>query len=152
MVQTRSAAKIINPGPVDDDGNGVLQTQNDTVKPPADDGALPPAKKRRREGEQAPKKSRRRKSGNIFQLNLDVLYVIFASMRPLNLLNLARTCKSFRGILMVKSSAFVWKAALRQVDGLPDCPDDSSEPAYTNLVFHARCHVCAGSPDASNYS
>jgi hypothetical protein len=76
MVQTRSAAKIINPGPVDDDGNGVLQTQNDTVKPPADDGALPPAKKRRREGEQAPKKSRRRKSGNIFQLNLDVLYVV----------------------------------------------------------------------------
>lgn len=62
-------------------------------------------------------------------------------MHPLGLLNLARTCKFFRSTLMVNSSAFVWKAALRQVDGLPDCPDDLSEPAYTNLVFYARCHV-----------
>jgi hypothetical protein len=73
-------------------------------------------------------------------------------MHPLDLLNLARTCKSFRGILMTKSSAFVWKAALRQVNGLPDCPDDLSEPGYTNLVFYARCHVCTSSPDVLSHS
>jgi hypothetical protein len=76
MVQTRSTAKRVNLGQVGDGGNGILTTQDDTIELPADDGAPPPAKKRRREDEQTPKKSRRRKSGDIFQLNLDVLYVV----------------------------------------------------------------------------
>lgn len=42
---------------------------------------------------------------------------------------------------MDKSSAFVWRSARRQVNGLPDCPDDLTEPEYANLVFYARCHV-----------
>ena len=42
---------------------------------------------------------------------------------------------------MDKSSAFVWKTARRQVNGLPDCPIDLTEPEYANLVFYARCHV-----------
>jgi hypothetical protein len=59
----------------------------------------------------------------------------------MDLLNLARTTKAFRQLLMRKSSAFVWKAALGQVEGLPDCPPDLSEPQYTNLVFYPHCHV-----------
>ncbi|KAI9462996.1 hypothetical protein HD554DRAFT_1428941 [Boletus coccyginus] len=43
---------------------------------------------------------------------------------------------------MDKSSAFVWKTARRQVDDLPDCPADLTEPEYANLVFYARCHGC----------
>ena len=42
---------------------------------------------------------------------------------------------------MDKSSAFVWKTARRQVNGLPDCPVDLTEPEYVNLLFCARCHV-----------
>lgn len=42
---------------------------------------------------------------------------------------------------MDRSAAFVWKAVRRKFNGLPDCPDDLSEPAYTDLVFHPRCHV-----------
>ncbi|KAG6379256.1 hypothetical protein JVT61DRAFT_11706 [Boletus reticuloceps] len=60
----------------------------------------------------------------------------------MDLLNLARTCKSLRQLLMVKSSAFVWKAARRQIDGLPDCPADLTEPEYANLVFYPRCQIC----------
>ncbi|KAF8549751.1 hypothetical protein OG21DRAFT_1420858, partial [Imleria badia] len=63
-------------------------------------------------------------------------------IRPLDLLNLARTCTSLRQLLMDKSSAFVWKIARRQVSGLPDCPADLSEPEYANLVFYA--HVAQG--------
>lgn len=42
---------------------------------------------------------------------------------------------------MSKSSAFVWKTARLQVNGLPDCPADLTEPEYANLVFCARCYV-----------
>ncbi|KAF8553732.1 hypothetical protein OG21DRAFT_1384122, partial [Imleria badia] len=67
---------------------------------------------------------------------------IAAHIHPMDLLNLARTCKSLRQLLMDKSSAFVWKAARSQVNGLPDCPADLAEPEYANLVFHAHCNGC----------
>ena len=67
----------------------------------------------------------------------------------MDLLNLARTCKSLRGLLMHKSSAFLWKTTLRQVEGLPECPADLAEPEYTNLVFYNRCHVSTASSDCS---
>ncbi|KAF8549521.1 hypothetical protein OG21DRAFT_1421103, partial [Imleria badia] len=66
---------------------------------------------------------------------------IAAYTHPMDLLNLARTCKSLRQLLMHKSSAFVWKVARCQVDGLPDCPPDLTEPEYANLLFYARCHA-----------
>ncbi|KAH0829105.1 hypothetical protein J3R83DRAFT_2571 [Lanmaoa asiatica] len=87
-------------------------------------------------------KRRRGKPGEICQLNLDVLFLIAAYIHPIDLLNLARTCKSLRALLMDKSSVFVWKSARRQVKGLPDCPPDLTEPEYANLVFYARCHGC----------
>lgn len=42
---------------------------------------------------------------------------------------------------MDESSAFIWKTARYQVDGLPDCPADLTEPEYADLVFDAHCHV-----------
>ena len=63
----------------------------------------------------------------------------------MDLLNLARTCKSLRAILMHKSSRFLWEAALRQVEDLPPCPADLTEPEYTNLIFYTRCHVSTDS-------
>ena len=65
----------------------------------------------------------------------------------MDLLNLARTCKCLRAILMHNSSLFLWKAALLRVEDLPSCPADLTEPQYTNLVFHARCHVSTISSD-----
>jgi hypothetical protein len=53
---------------------------------------------------------------------------------------------------MDKSSAFVWKSARRQVNGLPDCPVDLTEPEYANLLFYARCHVRADPADGYNCS
>lgn len=62
-------------------------------------------------------------------------------MQPMDLLNLARTNRPFRDLLMSRTSAQFWKAARRNVDGLPDCPPDLNEPAYANLCFDAHCHV-----------
>ncbi|KAI9570860.1 hypothetical protein HD554DRAFT_2312480 [Boletus coccyginus] len=88
-------------------------------------------------------KKRRGKPGELCQLNLDVLFLLAAYVHPLDLLSLARTCKSLRELLMDKASAFVWKTARRgQVQGLPDCPADMTEPEYANLVFYSRCNGC----------
>lgn len=73
---------------------------------------------------------------------LDVLFEIFTHMHPAELLNLSRSCKDFRGLLMTRTAAPFWKAARRNVDGLPDCPPFMSEPAYANLCFNNQCYRC----------
>ncbi|KAF9218720.1 hypothetical protein BS17DRAFT_654775, partial [Gyrodon lividus] len=75
------------------------------------------------------------------ELNLDVLFHIFSFLQPMDLLNLARTTKAFRQLLMRRSSVSVWKTARGGVEGLPDCPPDLNEPQYANLVFYPHCHV-----------
>ncbi|KAF8546909.1 hypothetical protein OG21DRAFT_1527516 [Imleria badia] len=76
--------------------------------------------------ETIPKKRRRGKLGEICQLNLDVLFLVPIAAY-IHLIDLARTCKSLRQLLMDRSSAFVWKTARHQVDDLPDCPADLTE-------------------------
>ena len=34
-----------------------------------------------------------------------------------------------------------WKRTRENVEELPACPNDLSEPAYANLMFSAHCHV-----------
>ena len=62
-------------------------------------------------------------------------------LRPLDLLNLARTSKDLRAFFMSKSTIQFWKAARKNVEGLPECPEDLSEPDYANFIFTAYCHV-----------
>ncbi|TCD66484.1 hypothetical protein EIP91_001309 [Steccherinum ochraceum] len=60
---------------------------------------------------------------------LDILFEVFAQMEPMDLLSLARTNRSFRELLMSKSSTSFWKAAMKNVPDLPDCPSFLSIPA-----------------------
>ncbi|KAF9234852.1 hypothetical protein BU15DRAFT_78614 [Melanogaster broomeanus] len=117
----------------------------------SDDQVKVPAKKRskdsdteekRRRATQSSHKSRRGRLEMLPELNLDVLFQILSFMHPMDLLNLARTTKAFRQLLMRKSSAFVWKTALSRVEGLPDCPPDLNEPQYAYLAFYPHCHHC----------
>ncbi|KAI0957121.1 hypothetical protein AcW1_005615 [Taiwanofungus camphoratus] len=43
---------------------------------------------------------------------------------------------------MSRTSAYLWKAARANVEGLPECPSYLSEPQYANLVFSPHCHNC----------
>ncbi|TFK91793.1 hypothetical protein K466DRAFT_514748 [Polyporus arcularius HHB13444] len=83
------------------------------------------------------------------KMPLDILVEIFSLLHPRDLVNLARTSRDFRTFLMSRDSAPFWRAARKQVDGLPDCPPFLSEPAYANLVFFTHCHGCAR-PNGSN--
>ena len=66
---------------------------------------------------------------------------IFAFMHPRDLLNLARTTKPFRNLLMMETARPMWKAAMRRVEDLPPCPPYMSEPKYINLLFFPHFHV-----------
>ncbi|KIJ10778.1 hypothetical protein PAXINDRAFT_16249 [Paxillus involutus ATCC 200175] len=111
-----------------------------------------PAKKRqsRRKGKQtenAEPMKRSRRCGRLEmmpEMNLDILFYIFGFLHPMDILNLARTTKAFRQLLMRRSSAFIWKTSCKQIDGLPDCPPDLTEPQYVNLVFDPHCYAIPG--------
>lgn len=67
---------------------------------------------------------------------------VFSHLHPMDLLNLARACKEFRQFFMNKrKSQTLWRAARGNVEGLPECPERLSEPAYAALVFDPYCHV-----------
>ncbi|KAJ7651573.1 hypothetical protein DFH06DRAFT_1207421 [Mycena polygramma] len=75
-------------------------------------------------------------------LPLDILFEIFGHLPPLDILHLARTTKGFRSTLMHRSAISIWKSSLRQITGLPDRPQDMSEPVWVNLVYSTHCHNC----------
>ena len=62
-------------------------------------------------------------------------------LTPLDLQHLSWTCKSLHIILSSKVSQWSWRASVRMVDGLPECPKDISYPRYTALVFGRNCFV-----------
>ncbi|RXW15569.1 hypothetical protein EST38_g10282 [Candolleomyces aberdarensis] len=76
----------------------------------------------------------------LVDLPLDILCEMFKLLPPLDLLQLARTAKSFRKFLMNRASKSIWTHALSTVEDLPPCPDDLSEPQYTYLMFTNHCH------------
>ncbi|PCH38323.1 hypothetical protein WOLCODRAFT_66907 [Wolfiporia cocos MD-104 SS10] len=92
-----------------------------------------------------PKIIRGRRGGLKDMLNMptDILLEIFRHFHPRDLLSLARTTKEFRAFLMSRNSSLnIWKASRQHIEGLPDCPEHLSEPAYANLVFFPHCHNC----------
>ena len=42
---------------------------------------------------------------------------------------------------MKRSSISIWKRSRSQLDDLPDCPDELSEPQYAELLFGKACAV-----------
>ncbi|KZV73677.1 hypothetical protein PENSPDRAFT_269058 [Peniophora sp. CONT] len=102
------------------------------------------------EGKQPAREKRKKSLSLLPTLPLDVLYEIFAHLDPRDLLRLARTTKSFRRVLMARSSGFVWREVLDAAvsvkeDCYPPRPDDMPEPEWTALVFDKPwCTGCGG--------
>ncbi|KAF5385100.1 hypothetical protein D9615_001049 [Tricholomella constricta] len=90
----------------------------------------------------APRKRAKGRLAGLIDLPFDVLFEIFGHLNPYELLKLARMTKEFRRLLMHRSTKSVWKAALDQIQGLPACPPEMSEPAWVNLAFDPHCHFC----------
>ncbi|KAI1789085.1 hypothetical protein LXA43DRAFT_1022431 [Ganoderma leucocontextum] len=74
---------------------------------------------------------------------LDIFFQVAAHLHPLDILNLARTSKSLRSIVLAKTSRLAWIVSLASVDALPPCPGNMSEPCYAALLFDHHCFLCA---------
>lgn len=61
-------------------------------------------------------------------------------LEPIDILQLSRTCRKLRDILMSKQSRSIWKVSRASIN-MPACPDDLSEAQYASLVFEKNCNV-----------
>ncbi|KAG8951208.1 hypothetical protein FRC04_006690 [Tulasnella sp. 424] len=95
-------------------------------------------------------KAKRRSTGKaraavldgFMDIPLDVFAELCTELTPLDLLQLARSTRRLREILMSKGSKSIWKRARANIEGLPDCPEDLSEPQYASLMFEVGCQSC----------
>ncbi|KAK0220670.1 hypothetical protein IW262DRAFT_1386145 [Armillaria fumosa] len=97
-----------------------------------------------KEDEQRPRSKRRLKGAlaALVDLPLDIVFLIFALLDPLDLLHLARLSKAFRRVLMGKTSVTVWRDAIKNVDGFPGAPIGMSEPVWVSLLLVNTCQFC----------
>ncbi|KAL1658913.1 hypothetical protein GGF50DRAFT_120383 [Schizophyllum commune] len=123
-----------------------------------DDGVTPkpPARKRRKTkaSTNETKVLKPRKRGKLSALPdmpMDILYEIFRSLHPSDLLHLARTTKAFRSLLMNRSSAWLWKDGYAAyAEDLPSVPDDLTIPQFVSLAYDRICHFCNAPSGVTN--
>ncbi|OCH92790.1 hypothetical protein OBBRIDRAFT_707408, partial [Obba rivulosa] len=75
------------------------------------------------------------------KIPIDILAEIFMNLDPWDLLKLARTTKALHHFPMSREFVWIWRAARKNVDGLPELPSYLSEVQYANLFFLPHCHV-----------
>ncbi|KAI0373295.1 hypothetical protein BV20DRAFT_803069 [Pilatotrama ljubarskyi] len=101
---------------------------------------------RRQQGGPKGKKTLTRDIGKlteIMNVPMDVFFEITSHLRPLDILQLSRSSKDLRNLLLSRNSRHIWIAARKNlVPPMPDCPDYMSEPQYAHLAFERVCHAC----------
>ncbi|EUC60915.1 hypothetical protein RSOL_375800 [Rhizoctonia solani AG-3 Rhs1AP] len=119
-----------------------------------EDSESPPRKRWRTTQEQTkvpPHKKRildKRSFATLADMPLDIFIEVAAYLLPIDIISLARLTKSTRIMLMHRSSIHVWHASMRNIQGLPDCPPDLSEPYFLSLIFMKKCSACGVSTRA----
>ncbi|EIM91923.1 uncharacterized protein STEHIDRAFT_151278 [Stereum hirsutum FP-91666 SS1] len=72
----------------------------------------------------------------------EIFLEVVHHLQPIDLLQLARTSKQFRAILLSHSTALDWDVAYENI-GAPPFPRDVSAPAWTYFLFdHNKCDFC----------
>ncbi|KAF8065416.1 hypothetical protein FPV67DRAFT_1451176 [Lyophyllum atratum] len=75
---------------------------------------------------------------------LDIWLEIFRYLRPVDLLQISRSCKMCREMLLDPSATSAWRAAFNNLDHPPPpLPADMSFAQYAGLVYGRYCHECA---------
>ncbi|KAF9267023.1 hypothetical protein L218DRAFT_895177 [Marasmius fiardii PR-910] len=78
------------------------------------------------------------------ELPIDVFFEIAKNLNPVDLLNLSRTNKALRNNLMNRMvSHSLWRESFENCADLPPLPRGMTEPAYANLLFSTKCHLCS---------
>ncbi|TRM56569.1 hypothetical protein BD626DRAFT_466220 [Schizophyllum amplum] len=134
--------------PVDDDNDQFVRRSGDE----SDEFNMPARKRRKakantveeQQGVQM-KASRQRVRGRLAalpEMPLDILYEILQNMHPRDLLQVSRTTKTLRSVLMSKSSIWIWNASHAASD-LPPVPQGMTVPQFVSLAYDRFCHFCS---------
>ena len=68
---------------------------------------------------------------------------IFGHIAPKDLVNVSRTNKAFRTLLMSADAKGLWRESFNQLDDYPPCPEDVSHRAWAHVLYGGNfCHVC----------
>ncbi|KAL1689828.1 hypothetical protein GGG16DRAFT_114695 [Schizophyllum commune] len=157
MVSTRRRSKAgpstKNAEDVEPDANeDAFEEGSESDREASDASDSPPPAKRARKARQPVKKvvkktpiKKQRGAGKLSMLltmPLDILYEVFHTLEPQDLLAVARTNKLLRDTLMSPQAVSVWITIRKRV-GAPEPPPGHSEPWWANLMFgKKRCQVC----------
>ncbi|CAE6469350.1 unnamed protein product [Rhizoctonia solani] len=118
----------------------------------------PPPRKRQRitttkSTKAAPRKKLvRGKQGRLADLvnmPVDIFTEVASHLLPGDIISLSRANKFFRNLLMHRSAIHIWHGSMKNVQGLPPCPEGMSEPHFLALLFSKTCSMC-GSPVRTN--
>lgn len=100
-------------------------------------GDKPTAKRKRKSS----RRSAHRLDG-IMKLPVDIFAEVCQYLKPVDLLQLARSSRRLREILISKDAKTVWRTSRSLIEDLPDCPEDMTEPEYATLMFEIGCQQC----------
>ncbi|QRW01069.1 hypothetical protein RhiLY_00066 [Ceratobasidium sp. AG-Ba] len=104
-----------------------------------------PTRKRVRTTQDAsggPRKRTKLSLTRLLDLPPEVFNEVAIHLLPTDLLSLARSNKFFRRMFMSRASQSLWKSAIHNVPGLPQCPPQMSEPQYISLIYSKQCSSC----------
>ncbi|EUC57214.1 hypothetical protein RSOL_213100 [Rhizoctonia solani AG-3 Rhs1AP] len=82
---------------------------------------------------------------------IEILTEIASHLLPVDVISLSHCNKFFRNMLMNRSSRHIWTSAINNVEDLPPCPPDMSEPYYVKLLFLPWCTICGENEDCESY-
>ncbi|CAE6458867.1 unnamed protein product [Rhizoctonia solani] len=85
------------------------------------------------------------------RLPVEVLIEIISHLLPVDVISLSRCNKFFRNWLMSQTSRYIWASTMENIEDLPACPPDMSEPYYSALLFMPSCTICGESKDCELY-
>ncbi|KAL1703344.1 hypothetical protein EV121DRAFT_208201 [Schizophyllum commune] len=89
---------------------------------------------------------RKGKLAALSEMPVDIIYEICSKLHPRDLLQVSRTTKIWRDMLMNKKrSEGIWKNSYIGTEGLPPLPEDIPIPKFVGLLFDRLCHFCNAS-------
>ncbi|KAI0747657.1 hypothetical protein C8Q80DRAFT_689085 [Daedaleopsis nitida] len=79
----------------------------------------------------------------LLNVPMDVFFEITSHLYPVDILQLARTSRHLRTMLLSRASRHMWIAARKNISPPPpDPPEYVSEPEYAYLLFERFCMLC----------
>ncbi|KDN46393.1 hypothetical protein RSAG8_04337, partial [Rhizoctonia solani AG-8 WAC10335] len=107
--------------------------------------SVPPRKQARTTKSTRSKKKKVDSLSGLLTLPVELFTEVMRELKPIDILNLSRTCKSFRNILMRRSSEPIWQRAAKNLSyRLPPPPPWLDMPQYVSVVYTDDCSACGG--------